>query len=294
MQLTYMFLSYIAIFYFLGFALLMLLVSVISCFLASFGLQHISQTFDDRCLLGAKLKFSPISSDTIVDDDHPALLLRRELYEEERIIIDDDNIYPVDQINYMKNNNLDERSTDWGTRFTCEFSIFLPVFQCCFSVICFVMFIICGKGGKSKSNLTFLPEPWRIVVPAFVFFTVMASFSAIHVEVVTRGFAGFCEGFKENMPDIDCTILMNHFRIDRDTLIMPAFDFTLLTICCWIMLLCWLVLFLTMLLRILFCVDFSLIKVTIKRYDDDSLYVNNGSDSQCESGKAADSMITDS
>lgn len=61
------------------------------------------------------------------------------------------------------------------------------------------MFLICGHGGKSNSH-SFLPQPWRIVIPALLFFLLMF-FVGMNVLVkVHEGTDVFCASLVEHVP----------------------------------------------------------------------------------------------
>lgn len=132
-----------------------------------------------------------------------------------------------------------------------------------------VMFIICGKGGKSEPN-SFLPQPWRIVTPAIVFFLVMTILSIVHLVIVQGGMRVFCECFKQQMPHTSCDDALNHFKMPKKTeatfgldlppgvfhKLLTGFDYAAFGL--------WLTSLLLLLARIIFVIDFQLVRVTVK------------------------------
>lgn len=127
------------------------------------------------------------------------------------------------------------------------------------------MFIMCGRGGKTEPN-AFLPQPWRIVSPALVFFLVMTILSIVNLVIVQNGMKTFCASFQEHSPDVSCNVLMNRFTlvpIDKLKLspgvlyeMLSWFNYTSFSI--------WLLSLIVLLARIIFVIDFQLVRVTVK------------------------------
>jgi hypothetical protein len=241
--------------------------------IGSLSIQKIVNAYDNHCILGARLKFEDKQSDA--KSSHNETLSARMVTMKEFFAdpyADDDEVkeskrYPVEQLQFMADNKINDKYSDWGNQSTCEFAIFIPIFQCCFGIIFLVMFIICGRGGHTENSTLFLPKPWRIVPPALIFFLVMTIFSIINTVKIIKGLAIFCENFREQMSDVSCVVAMNHFRITEGLLIMPAVFYVLLNAFTWAILACWSILTLIMIARIVFVVDFQLIRVTVKTCD---------------------------
>jgi hypothetical protein len=193
----------------------------------------------------------------------------------------DDFYYPTKDLVFMKNSeslieikralinliiilidSIHEMHSAWGFKSSCEYSVFIPIFQLCFAIILSVMFVICGKGGKGDTH-SFLPQPWRIVTPALVFFLVMLFMSIAYVSIVQSGVTSFCKELTKNIPGIDCSIALNHFAL-RSYAAMPSTYLILLNVFIWILLSCWIILTTIMIARIILAVDFQLVKITVK------------------------------
>lgn len=155
--------------------------------------------------------------------------------------------------------------TFWGKMSSCEFAVFMPVFQCCFAIIITIFFIICGKGGggPESSNNSFLPQPWRIVIVSLVFFISMLIISVINLVHIKDGSDAFCRQFKKTMPDVSCIVLISHFKMTKFP-IVPGILYILLIVFSWTLVVCWSVLTLIMILRIVFVIDFQLVRVTVR------------------------------
>lgn len=127
------------------------------------------------------------------------------------------------------------------------------------------MFVICGRGGKTDAQ-SFLPQPWRIVSPAIVFFLVMTILSVVNLFVIKSGMSTFCGNFEKHLPDVGCDIALNRFMIiPTSKLTFPpsifnkmlkSFNYTT-----WAL---WLASLLVLLARIIFVIDFQLVRVTVK------------------------------
>ena len=127
------------------------------------------------------------------------------------------------------------------------------------------MFIICGKGGKTEPN-SFLPQPWRIVTPALIFFLVMTILSIVNLVIVEKGMSDFCKSMEIKVPDIGCDVAINRFKstvIDSDNL-SPSTYYTLLTSFNYTTFGIWVLSLLVLLARIIFVIDFQLVRITIK------------------------------
>lgn len=123
-------------------------------------------------------------------------------------------------------------------------------------------FIICGKGGKS-SERSFLMQPWRIVIPALIFFLVMFVVTIVEIRVLHNGLGVFCDNLTKNDPTTSCYEAMNAFvivPIDYD----PSIHYIALYTIDWVIFALWFFLAAIMLIRIIFVIDFQLVRVTIR------------------------------
>lgn len=96
---------------------------------------------------------------------------------------------------------INDKSSEWSKPSTCDYAVYVPIFQSCFGIVAGTMFLICGHGGKSNSQ-SFLPQPWRIVTPALLFFLIMFFVGMSVLVKVHKGMDAFCASFEEVVPDV--------------------------------------------------------------------------------------------
>lgn len=127
------------------------------------------------------------------------------------------------------------------------------------------MFIICGKGGKADES-AYLQEPWRIVSPALFFFVVMTIFSIVNLVIIETGMNTLCKSFKAEVSDVSCSASLNHFMMaPREKFnLPPGKTWIILTIFNYFTLFSWLISALILVARIIFVIDFQLMRVTVK------------------------------
>ncbi|KAL7023499.1 hypothetical protein ACKWTF_012644 [Chironomus riparius] len=250
----------------------LLVLAVVCCFAGSLSLQKLVLAYDDHCILGADLKFklkpavnssgsssfvyAETKTFTLNDYYTPEIASRLSPF-------DTGHTYSEEQLSLLDEFQIDDKETSWGKYSTCDFAIFIPIFQLCFGIIITVMFIICGKGGKAEQS-SFLPQPWRIVTPSLIFFIAMTCTSIANLTSIHKGMNRFCEGFINHAPDIGCLVSMNKFAIKDISLIVPSIFYISVLIFSWILLTCWVVLLSVMAARVIFVIDFQLVRVTIK------------------------------
>jgi hypothetical protein len=158
---------------------------------------------------------------------------------------------------------INDRLTDWGSQ--CDFAVYSPICQSCFALVVMTMFIICGKGGKGDEN-SYLSEPWRIVTPALFFFIVMTIVSLVNLIIIERGMNSFCESFAQALPDVSCETAMNAFILGtmNEFPLQPSKLRIILTIVNYLSFFGWLISALVLVARIVFVIDFQLVRVTVK------------------------------
>lgn len=246
-----------------------LVLTIICCLTGSLSLQKLILVYEDHCILGAELEFrknltnttstsvafSESKSYTLSEYFSPVVASRLGPLNEQT--------YPEEELFFMKNDIIDDKLTKWGKHSTCDFAIFIPIFQFCFGTIITVMFIICGKGGKAEQG-SFLPQPWRIVTPSLIFFLAMTCISIANLTSIHKGLNEFCSGFVMHAPDVGCLVLMNNFALNENVTVLPSVLYIILITFSWILLVCWIVLLSIMIARIIFVVDFQLVRVTVK------------------------------
>lgn len=194
------------------------------------------------------------------------------------------NIFFIDKI--------DLQETIWGSQVSCDYAIYIPLFQCMFSILMVVMFAICGRGGKAEQN-AFLPQPWRIVTPALVFNIVMTILSIVGTSIVESGLGEFCKSLTTSTPDIGCGAAMNRFMLSpyEDVKVPPSIQRQMLTSFGFVNLTFWILSVAVLIARILFVVDFQLIKVTVKtlRQDKVKKKVDEPKEVKYDAGNVSDS-----
>lgn len=133
-----------------------------------------------------------------------------------------------------------------------------------------VMFAICGRGGKADQN-AFLPQPWRIVTPALVFNFIMTILSIVSTSMIEGGLSKFCKSLTEETPEVGCGVAMNHFMLSpyEKVHVPPSVERQMLTSFGFVNLTFWIMSVAVIIARILFVVDFQLIRVTVKTLGQD-------------------------
>jgi hypothetical protein len=66
---------------------------------------------------------------------------------------------------------------------------------------------MCGRGGSSTQNL---PQPWRIVPPAFLFNLIFVILSCVSVALTFGGFASFCDSIVAAVNETNCEALTEY------------------------------------------------------------------------------------
>jgi hypothetical protein len=158
---------------------------------------------------------------------------------------------------------INDRTSVWGSKSQCDFGVYTPICQCCFAIIVMTMFVICGKGGKGDEN-SYLSEPWRIVTPALIFFIIMTILSLANLVIIEKGITTLCSSFNEGLPDISCNVALNRYMTASLDNIKPGVSRVLLTTFNYISFVVWLASALLLIARIVFVVDFQLVRVTVK------------------------------
>lgn len=165
----------------------------------------------------------------------------------------------------MYTDDINERDTNWGPKNSCDLGVYIPIGQTCFGIIMATMLVICGKGGKGEPH-AFLPQPWRIVSPALLFFLIMMILSIVNLVIIQSGMTSVCESFAKAVPDLGCDIALNRYMIVpmEQMKLSPSAFYKMLTSFNYTAFAFWLLSLLVMLARIIFVIDFQLVRVTVK------------------------------
>jgi len=116
--------------------------------------------------------------------------------------------YQVDSVD-IDNKTISVKSLgSLGTAMSyCNFCQFCPVASVIFAGIWGTLFVMCGKGGNASQNL---PQPWRIVPPAFLFNLVFVVLSCVSVALTIGGFSSFCDSIVRSVNVTDCEALTDY------------------------------------------------------------------------------------
>lgn len=129
---------------------------------------------------------------------------------------------------------------------------------------------------KKKNNIfpnyfiyRLVEEPWQMVAPASIFFTVMLVLSGIYSIVLQNSFNEFCENLSLpfSSPIIPCGLLIDRFSIVRGSTVSPAGNFYMTLAFAWTSAMLWVVIVCVMLMRCLFGADFTLVNVSVEEYE---------------------------
>lgn len=266
--------------------------------ISSWCFHKILFAFDEYCILNADIKFiekptpseistafaSSSSSSLITNEGSNSILTQPYALKNTNIETDEKTFLDTRKLSrnmililltFFYADKIDEQLSNYGDVNFCDWGIYLPIFECCFGIIMTSFFIICGKGGKANEN-AFLIKPWRIVMPALMFFLVMFFISIAKILLVHKGLKVFCDNLTENIPTISCYDAMNAFAvlsIDYE----PNDYLIALYVMDWVIFSLWLFLAIIMLIRIIFVIDFQLVRVSIKTCEFENTNVHERS-----------------
>jgi hypothetical protein len=224
-----------------------------------------SSIVDDKTLVKTRSFFNDtelvylgLTGDEEIPNDQISMMDQRKT---ERIHLTRDSLFTL----FLLLGQINERLTTWGSKNKCDFAIYSPICQSCFALVVLAMFIICGKGGKGDEN-SYLSEPWRIVSPALFFFIVMTIVSLTNLIIIERGMNSLCDSFAQHLKDVSCATAMNGFMKGamEEYPVSPAKLRIILTTFNYITLFAWATSALLLVARIIFVIDFQLVRVTVK------------------------------
>lgn len=226
-----------------------LLVATISCtLLSSYFFHKINFAYEDNCLLYAKLKIiQNYSPDVLTYSSANAWASSAS----------DESIEPLPQ------EEIDPKLTYWGDSNYCDWALHLPLFECCFGIIMLTFVIITGRGGRADNKkMQLIERPWRIVIPSIIFYLCMLVMSIVQIVFVHGGFKAFCNDLNVTA----CESAIDNFILLPVTY-KPSLYYHLLHLFNWLVFSMWIILITVMIARIIFIVDFQLIRVTVKTYE---------------------------
>lgn len=109
----------------------------------------------------------------------------------------------------------------------------------------------------------FIHKAWRLVLPAAICFFILAIVSAVYAYFLTDRLSGFCDEFKKhfNNSAIPCTLLVDRFSLNENTLLAPSTNLNLSRMLAWLTVVLWIMAFLVMIIRCILGADFELEEV---------------------------------
>ncbi|CAD7084284.1 unnamed protein product [Hermetia illucens] len=167
--------------------------------------------------------------------------------------------------NFLSTMKVDIVKTLWASVSFCDYVLYNQILSAIAAMVCTTMLILYNSSGKSQLDWG-IPRPWRIVFPAVIAFGVMSIVSLIHLLVMNSAYRDFCGGLANNLETktLKCNKLINALRpAINDTWITPGDNYTIHTVTIRITLVAWFAAFLIMLARMIFIIDFRLVRVNL-------------------------------
>lgn len=122
---------------------------VITGLAATVNLNLLFGLFKSNCLIGAELNFNctpPTHKHRPKSQPHEVVRTIRAI----PIVDDTMSLIMGTRIRHANRSacRIDGKKTTWGTFLGCEYAMFLPVMMAIFATIWFVIFAMCGHGGR--------------------------------------------------------------------------------------------------------------------------------------------------
>lgn len=135
--------------------MLVMALCMIASFAAALNIHTLLARFPNHCVIGATLSFnntcqSTTNGSSTADDGGVNCMetgqqrLDRE-HEQEFVVW---RVKPLAEPNV----HIDYNHTVWGDRDVCEYMMFVPVLESICACVWFVLFTICGHGGRSMDS----------------------------------------------------------------------------------------------------------------------------------------------
>lgn len=129
-------------------------------------------------------------------------------------------------------------------------------------------------------------EPWRIVVPAIVFFCVATINGFYYLHAIFHSLNWLCLELKNGIvlksfnktylaKDVSCTKLVDFFQMNHTSIIPTSVNYALAKVFSFTTACLWLMAFVIMLMRCIFIIDFQFMEVNISTLDDASNQVSD-------------------
>lgn len=115
-----------------------------------------------------------------------------------------------------------------------------------------------------------LTKPWRLVMPATIFFCLMMIVSITHSSLLRWHLLNLCDQLREAQiklyPDSQtlCGYLIEQFSPIPADALMPGSNYNVLQMAITVKAIMWLIALIVMVVRVIFAVDFELLRVSVE------------------------------
>ncbi|CAG9565554.1 unnamed protein product [Danaus chrysippus] len=153
-------------------------------------------------------------------------------------------------------------STQWVEKSACLLPTYVPLVSGIFGLVWTTMFLMCSTGSRV---LTGLQRPWRVLPPVFLFSLAMGGLCIYTTAVTHYGLRELCLKLSEITGSTTCTYTVNVATLAYERRIRGVYQATRLTIySAWLHTACWILSALLAFVRVIFAIDFKLVKVTVQ------------------------------
>lgn len=114
-----------------------------------------------------------------------------------------------------------------------------------------------------------LTKPWRLVMPATIFFCIMMILSITHASLLASHLSNLCDQLQEAMikdpnSKISCGYLIEEFSLISADALMPGSNYNVLQVAITVKAILWLLALIIMALRVIFAADFQLLRMSVE------------------------------
>ncbi|XP_061384473.1 uncharacterized protein LOC116773240 [Danaus plexippus] len=153
-------------------------------------------------------------------------------------------------------------STQWVEKSACLLPTYVPLVSGIFGLVWTTMFLMCSTGSRV---LTGLQRPWRVLPPVFLFSLAMGGLCIYTTAVTHYGLQELCIKLSEITGSTTCTYTVNVATLAYERRIRGVYQATRLTIySAWLHTACWILSALLAFFRVIFAIDFKLVKITVQ------------------------------
>ncbi|CAD7084285.1 unnamed protein product [Hermetia illucens] len=180
-----------------------------------------------------------------------------------------ENVKSEADYNFLTTMRVDIVKTVWASVNFCDYVLYNQVLASISGMICVTMLILYHTAGKAQLDWG-LPKPWRIVFPSVIAFGIWSIVSIVHVVIMDKSYHSFCSGLAREIQTktLGCNKLINALNplVIEDSWITPGVNYLTHTATIRFTMLGWVTAFLIMLARMMFAIDFRLVRVTISTF----------------------------